>query len=207
MVFRGRTMNELDELAKKYGTDKQLACHGYTKFYEQHFKHLRNEPINLLEIGVHTGASLQMWADYFPNAQIWGIDDGSSGDLRRTYENPRIHFREGSQVDPAFLTRVAKEAGNFDIILDDGSHYSNHIVFSFKHLFMPNLKTNGWYVAEDLHCCYHPYTAPGLAERFNKDNFTAIQFFNKLVDAFNTVKNDDIEGLSFYPQMCFIKKK
>ena len=41
----------LTDLAIQHQTDK-WSSHYYTPHYEHHFKHLRDEPVNLLEIGV-----------------------------------------------------------------------------------------------------------------------------------------------------------
>lgn len=198
-------MNELDELAKKYGTDKQLACHGYTKYYEEYFKPLRNNPIKMLEIGVHMGFSLLMWADYFQDGNIWGIDDGSSGDLRRNYENPRIHFREGSQINEIFLKNITNEVGKFDIICDDGSHYSQDIVTTFNILF-PFLKSGGYYVIEDQQCSYPPYTTD-FGSRFNANNLTSVQYINLIVDRLHKKEDKVIDGIFIHPEITFIRKK
>ena len=37
----------------------------YFPVYEKHFKALTEKPINILEIGVLNGGSLQMWKEYF----------------------------------------------------------------------------------------------------------------------------------------------
>jgi cephalosporin hydroxylase len=200
-------MNDLEEFAKKHGTDKQMSCHGYTKFYNKQFNHLRDKPLKILEIGVHMGYSLKMWADYFPLATIWGIDNGSSGDLCETYENPQIQFRKGSQDDGEFLTRVANEAGQFDIILDDGSHYSQHIVYSMNYLFGPYLKKGGYYVVEDLHCSFPPFTSPGLAARFNSENKTAVQYISDIINVVHIDSSKEIEEIVVNHQMTFLKKK
>ena len=57
----------LTDLAIQHQTDK-WGSHSYTPHYEHHFNHLRDEPINLLEIGVGGyqdpqagGNSLRMW--------------------------------------------------------------------------------------------------------------------------------------------------
>ena len=47
---------------KGYGTDKGVR---YLSNYENHFNHLVNEKINLLELGIFKGDSLLMWRDYF----------------------------------------------------------------------------------------------------------------------------------------------
>jgi hypothetical protein len=48
--------------------------------------------------------------------------------------------RIGSQADPEFLRRVVREFGPFDLIIDDGSHHSSHIIATFNHLFDAGLK-------------------------------------------------------------------
>ena len=79
----------LSELAFKYGTDKcpQLN-HAYTPFYYELLKDKRQSIKKVLEMGIGnrelqkkyfphcvTGASLFMWKDFFPNAQIYGADN------------------------------------------------------------------------------------------------------------------------------------
>ena len=42
--------------------------------YESFFAPLVGQAIRLLELGVHKGASLRFWRDYFQNAVIVGLD-------------------------------------------------------------------------------------------------------------------------------------
>jgi len=47
----------------------------YFEIYERHLKHLKDTKINLLEIGISHGGSLQMWDHYFNgNAMIYAVD-------------------------------------------------------------------------------------------------------------------------------------
>ena len=41
----------------------------------------------------------------------------------------------GDQSDHNFLTEVVEKFKNFDVIIDDGSHVSKHIIASFNFLF------------------------------------------------------------------------
>jgi hypothetical protein len=69
-----------------------------------------------------------------------------------------IRVRIGDQCDSQFLTSVVHEFGPFDLIIDDGSHFSSHIITSFNHLFLNALKDSGIYLVEDLHANYwHPW--------------------------------------------------
>jgi tetratricopeptide (TPR) repeat protein len=150
-------IDPLTRLAIKHGTDK-WGLHFYTPIYHDLFCDLRNQPIRLLEIGVGGyelktvgGASLAMWADYFANGQITGIDVAQ----KQLSLNPRIKVFQGSQVDPRFLKAVCDQRGPFDIIIDDGSHVPKHVVASFQILF-PTLADGGLYVIEDVQTAFWP---------------------------------------------------
>lgn len=150
-------IDPLTRLAIRYGTDK-WGIHFYTPVYHDLFRHLRDRPLRLLEIGVGGfasprlgGASLRMWADYFPQGRIVGIDIAE----KRLDLGPRIAILRGAQDDPAFLARVVAEHGPFDIVVDDGSHRPRHVVASFAALF-PTLADRGLYVIEDVQTAFWP---------------------------------------------------
>ena len=85
--------NELELLARKYGTDKrsnddgQDIYHGYMDTYYKLFKDKKFEPLNMLEIGVQNGCSTFVWADFFPSATIYGIDDFSDINCKTKIED------------------------------------------------------------------------------------------------------------------------
>jgi hypothetical protein len=65
-------MSLLEQIFKKYKTDKY--DHYYANLYEEIFSHLRDNKINILEIGVFFGLSHLSWNEYFTKAEIYGID-------------------------------------------------------------------------------------------------------------------------------------
>ena len=150
-------IDPLTRLAIKHGTDK-WGLHFYTPIYHGLFCDRRHQPIRLLEIGIGGyelrtvgGASLAMWADYFANGQITGIDVAQ----KQLSLDPRIKVFQGSQIDPRFLKAVCDQRGPFDIIIDDGSHVPKHVVASFQILF-PTLADGGLYVIEDVQTAFWP---------------------------------------------------
>lgn len=152
-----RDIDPLTRLAIKHGTDK-WGPHFYTPLYHELFHRLREQPIRLLEIGVGGydlrtigGASLAMWADYFPSGQITGIDIAE----KRLTLDPHVKLFQGSQEDAAFLKKVCDERGPFDIVIDDGSHVPKHVVTSF-HILFPALANDGIYVIEDVQTAFWP---------------------------------------------------
>ena len=131
----------------------------YFEVYEAIFGPRRSEPLRILEIGVWHGASLKLWRKYFqhPKTIIVGVDVLPEC---RQFDNPAagVHVRIGSQADPTFLKSITEEFGPFDLIIDDGSHYSSHIIASFNYLYADGLKDTGIYFVEDLHANYwHPW--------------------------------------------------
>ena len=203
----------LDVMARKHGSDKRL--HGYLKHYLRHFSPWRNSRIKLLEIGIgghetkQGGHSLRMWKDYFPKGQIYGFDLYDKSHL----QEPRITILQGDQNDPAILSEMATRHGPFDIIIDDGSHVSEHIITSFRALF-PHLTANGLYAIEDLYLSYEERDHGGSLTEFN-DPRTANGFLKTLVEELHhnyitgyTCRNygEHITELCFYPKLCFIQK-
>ena len=139
---------ELDVIGALEGSDKSSSFSlgwDYLRHYEAIFAEFRNEKFNLLEIGVGRGPSLRMWKWFFPNADITGID--IKQDCVR-HADERITVELGSQTDPDFLDRICERAPP-TIIVDDGSHQHDHIIFSFQHL-LPRLLPGGMYVIEDI---------------------------------------------------------
>jgi hypothetical protein len=127
----------------------------YFAAYEAVFGPNRTKPLRIMEIGVLEGASLRMWKEYFshPDTVIVGIDIEPNC-IRYDAPSKGIRVRIGSQTDGSFLKSVTEEFGPFDLIIDDGSHRSSHIIKSFNHLFADALKDSGIYLVEDLHANY-----------------------------------------------------
>ena len=57
-------------------TDK-VYHHRYDRFYPTFLEPLRNQEFNMLEIGIHEGGSFLLWEEYFPKANLYGIDINS----------------------------------------------------------------------------------------------------------------------------------
>lgn len=204
-------MNEsksLDELAIKYQTDKAsiIQCgigHGYARYYDRLFSPLRHAKIKLLEIGVGSGPSIQMWLDYFPHAWIYGVDKVSGTNEWNTVgqsPNPRYIFVTGDQTDETFWKCFAVDYGvNWDIIIDDGGHFNNQIIISFQGLW-PILKQGGLYCIEDLGVCYGSgsiFVVPGWKNHMD--------FIKDKLDQINL--NNEVDWMHFSKELAIICKK
>jgi len=162
---------KLDDLAVRFETDKSSLVHNYTERYEVHFAPMRNEPLRILELGIQSGASLKMWKAFFTRSHIFGLDIKDS----RIFDEQRITTIKGSQTDVLLLEQISERYGPFDVIIDDASHHSRATQLSFDTLF-PLLNKGGFYVIEDLHCCYWPEFSNG---------YSFIERIKELIDCTN----------------------
>ena len=163
----------LKELCDKYGTDKgsngdlEAASywwppHTYVDVYATLFDHFRNDVRLVFECGIgssdetvpsnmtaagHSGASLRMWRDYFPNAHVFGADV----DPKALFEEDRIKTFEVDQTDSASVAAMWEAIGKtgFDLIVDDGLHEMGAGVSLFE-ASIDRLKPGGLYVIEDI---------------------------------------------------------
>ena len=165
-----------------------------------------------------------MWDEYFTKAKtIVGLDIDITNS--KYLGNEKVKIVQGNQYDINLLNRVSNDFGPFDIIIDDGCHVNSSMRVCFDNLF-PLLKNEGFYVVEDLHCCY--WNTP----EFLNDSPNFMDYLKGLVDDVNNrgkccladrdksnYKNEkrwldkNLEGLEktvdsiiFHKSICFIKK-
>lgn len=142
---------ELDKLALKYGTDKASLRHNYTKAYQEQLLPFRDKIRSLLEIGVLGGASLRMWKEWLPNAQVVGIDI----DPTCAFQEDRISVVTGMQQDSDTVEKalIASGCKLLDIVIDDGGHVGIEQIQTFE-LLWKHVMPGGCYIIEDLHTSY-----------------------------------------------------
>jgi len=197
----------LINISKKYPTSKN--DHQYIQHYDHYFKNFQHKDINILEIGIERGDSLRMWREYFTKANICAIDI-----IDRNISVLNTDIMIGDQSDYDFLKTITNKYTSFDIIIDDGSHHSKHIISSFNYLF-DFLNKGGIYVVEDLQTSYQPRFG---GNRFNlsKRN-TSMNFFKRLTDSINYEHNNRpffsklkfdgmVKSIFFHQNIIFLTK-
>lgn len=200
-------MISLKEIGKKYPTNKN--DYGFLDIYEKYFESLREKKLNILEIGVDKGDSLRLWKEYFINSKICGLDID-----KKDFKINDVEIFQGDQNDKTLLSKIADKYGKFDIIIDDGSHISKHIINSFNYLF-DHLSHNGLYIVEDLQTSYIPRYGGSRINLFKKNS--SMNFFKSLSDSINYENLDRpffkknrfdglIKSVHFYQNIVFIFK-
>ena len=176
----------LDQLFNYFGTDKgthvknpyseesdEILGHGFAKFYEQKLKKLKKKNFNILEIGTWEGASTASFSLYFPKSFVYGIDRN----FRFKYKSKNIKFFNCNIKNKSDLREFNRKFRNkkFKVIIDDGSHLLNDMIFSLK-FFFKYLDKKGIYIIED-------YNAPVYFKELNdsKENELLIEdIFKKI---------------------------
>ena len=135
----------------------------YFPIYERHLGRFVGQRPRILEIGIYSGGSLQMWHEYFgAGTSLLGVDIEPDCQV---YATDGTTVMIGDQADPAFLKDiVARTPDGFDIVIDDGGHEAHQQIASFEGL-INHVRPNGVYLCEDVHQsdqAFHAYVA-GLA--------------------------------------------
>ena len=121
----------------------------YIDIYERLFAGLRQEPLQMLEIGILRGGSLAMWSRYFHrDSTIIGLDKNSRCKVPQI-SNIRVEI--GDQADRTLLENIKEKYRYFDIVIDDGGHFWRQQTASFETLYDC---TRRLYIVEDTHTSY-----------------------------------------------------
>jgi cephalosporin hydroxylase len=147
----------------------------YFEIYEKYFAKYRGQKINMLEIGISHGGSLQLWKKYFgPQVHVYAIDVNP---LCKQLEEENTTVFIGSQSNKKFLKEVLQQIPDLDIIIDDGGHTMLQQKVSFETLYM-KVKEGGTYIVEDTHTSYWQAFHGGLG---NPNSF--IEFSKRMIDS------------------------
>ena len=205
--------NSLQKIGECTGSDKVYG-HNFIPIYENYFHNLRKKSLNILEVGIggyedsqSGGESLLMWAEYFKNSKITGADI-----FEKHLKLPkRVQTIKLDQSNSEELDKLGNSRGGFDIIIDDGSHVSSHVILTFQTLWK-YLNHNGLYIIEDTQTSY--WTKLGGYDNPNKKRATT--FFSNLTESLNYKEflgdykpsniEKELEFIHFYHNIIVIKK-
>ena len=120
----------------------------YFEIYHRHFQKFVGKPCTLVEVGVYSGGSLDMWRDYFgPQCSIVGIDIDPAC---KSYKSEGTRIFIGDQADRAFWHNLREQVPRFDIVIDDGGHETHQQIVTLEET-LPYLSAGGVYLCEDIH--------------------------------------------------------
>jgi len=128
----------LADIHQNYPTDKGTG-HNYINAYDKLFAPYQHKKINFMEVGILLGGSLEMWNEYFPKANLYGVDDFSQVHTNSDFggidvshdivvdklsKYDRITFIEpvNARNNDIVKDKIGSLSIEFDIIIDDGDH-------------------------------------------------------------------------------------
>jgi hypothetical protein len=179
--------NTLKSLFKRHKCAKNV--HLYEDIYEKEFADLKEKEINILEIGVYKGASVDVWLDYFPNAQIYCVDVFTrlKPEEIDVLNRDRVYWYKADSTHPSFKGKIDEvwPGVKFDIIIDDGKHTPQANANTFNNL-IHTLAEGGTYYVEDVLLLNQFKQSDWNHDwvRKDKDVYT-VEFFKEFVETFN----------------------
>ena len=203
----------MNDLEKYFNQNEGRLIHKwqhYFEIYDRHFCAFRGKEINVLEIGVSHGGSLQMWKDYFgPKARIFGVDVNPEC---KNFEEENVEIFIGSQSDRGFLGELRDKVPPIDILIDDGGHTMTQQIVTFEELF-DHIKPTGVYLCEDLHTSYWQKFGGGHERRG-----TFVEYSKNLIDKINAFHSEQkslsvdaftrsVNSVHYYDSIIVVEKR
>jgi hypothetical protein len=119
----------------------------YFEMYERHLARFRGREVHILEVGIFSGGSIEMWRTYLGDGcHFYGVD---IEDACRVYEKPGVEIFIGDQADPAFWSGVRAAVPRLDVLIDDGGHLPVQQMATLEAM-LPHIRPGGVYVCEDV---------------------------------------------------------
>lgn len=197
-------------LMDKFGSDKGIGKHEYTRVYHNLFHNIVNNSINLFELGIGTnnldiqssmgiygrpGASLRAWKEYFPLGNIYSADI----DQRILFEEDRIKTFYVDQTNSLEIQKLWNDEQlkniEFDIMIDDGLHTIDANLIFLQESFY-KLKRGGLYIIEDVVVDYLPEFIKRIGNFIHREQIS--DFDIKIINSSNGFWINDNCMIVFY---------
>lgn len=173
----------------------------YFDAYERHLAKFVGGEVTVVEIGVYSGGSLEMWRQYFgPRCQIIGVDIAEEC---RAYAGDQISIEIGDQGDPEFWRGFLQRRRTIDVVIDDGGHQVDQQVATLEAV-LPRLSPGGVYICEDVagvHNPFHDYLA-GLSRNLDTWNAPQARDSRTIPSAFQKM----VASIHRYPYLVVIER-
>ncbi len=179
----------------------------YLDIYHRHFSKFRGRAVHVLEIGIYSGGSLDMWKHYFgPRCRVYGVDIEPAC---KAYEGDSVKVFVGDQADRAFWRRVKEQAPAIDVVIDDGGHQAHQQIATLEEL-LPHLRGGGVYLCEDVHGAFAGFASymSGFIHNLNQSPpaLNNIHDDEKRIVCKATPFQSIVSSVHFYPFVTVVEK-
>ena len=140
-----RFTNQYAQPSKK--NNQLIDAHGYAKIYENYFKEIKKNRMNIIELGAFYGNASAALYFYFRNSFIFSADINPDMFL---YRSKRIkNFYTDTSSRSSIQENLLKMDIKFDIIIEDASHMLKDQIISLFMLFK-SLQSGGLFIIEEI---------------------------------------------------------
>lgn len=139
-----QTLEQIIKSKRLWRTDKSTVHSYIPHLYDQFLDPLRDEEINILEIGTREGDSIRLWDDFFTKANIYGMDNNNA----KLYEEV-VSEKVTMHLGNAYSQEMADKVPDMDVIIDDGPHSLASQLLCIEFYFN-KLKEGGIIIIEDI---------------------------------------------------------
>lgn len=155
--------------------------------YQRHLAPFAGKSLALVEVGVQSGGSIEMWKGVLgPNLHYYGIDINVAC---KQFADATTTITIGDQADENMWTSFYSTVRNtVDIIVDDGGHEAHQMGVTF-HLAFEHINPGGFIITEDLNEAHVPTFL------FNAAN--SIGWWNSI---------RQVESVHLYPVLFILRK-
>jgi hypothetical protein len=171
----------------------------YFDLYHRHLARFIGRSPHVMEIGVYSGGSLDMWREYFgKGCRIYGVDLQPAC---KAYEREDTRIFIGDQGDRQFWRSLELPA--LDVLIDDGGHRPEQQIATLEEM-LPRLSPGGVFLCEDIHGIHNGFAAylQGLLKDVN-----AMHSGGAGKPVRPSPLQAAIQSIHFYPYVAVIEKR
>ena len=173
----------------------------YFEIYHRHLSRFVGQRVDLLEIGIFSGGSLDMWRSYFGDrSHIYGID---IEEACRSYASDHVSVFIGDQADRSFWSGFRAAVPGVDVVIDDGGHTPEQQLVTLEET-LPHLRPGGVYICEDIHGSFNRFAAYAAALTMELNRTTNVTRTGQECDV--TAFQQAVHSIHFYPFVVVIEK-
>lgn len=173
----------------------------YFEIYNRHLSRFVGSSPSLLEIGIYSGGSLEMWRSYFgKGSHIYGVDIEPAC---KCYETDDVSIFIGDQADKAFWSSFKRRLNGIDVLIDDGGHTVAQQLVTLEEM-LPFIRPGGVYLCEDIHGDFNRFGgfAASLINALNRVEILQDATLSSAASRFQR----HIKSIHFYPYVLVIEK-
>lgn len=156
--------------------------------YQRHFAGWAGHQVNMAEVGVQSGGSVQMWQSVLgAKCHVYGLDINKNC---MQFSNAQTTITIGDQADPKMWENFfANVAPKLDVLVDDGGHEPHQMRVTLVEVFN-RLQPGGFIALEDIH-----------GQHYVKTFFTpAANYLGYMA------KNGQVASVHVYPFLLIVHK-